>query len=336
MFQQGIRSVAAHIAGWVLYLLILVLGAQSTDQSFWFNTIATIIPLIILFYLNVSLIFPQLLVTRKYFLLVIALALVDLLCVALRLLLADQFFSPPANAFVDRFFSAVPFWNQFRVNLLFIGISFAYWYAQNNYRIKKNQEALEKEVLAARLSSLKHQINPHFLYNTLSFIYTKSLSHSTELAGSIARLSDLMRYSLSEADPDGKACLEKEVSHIRNFIDIQQMRFDNNLHVLFETSGDIRQFRIMPLLLITFVENAFKHGQLNDRNSPVDIRLNVDHKALHFYIRNKKIFGEKDPAHGIGLNNVCSRLQLAYPQQHELNISDTVDEFFVDLKINRQ
>src|SRR5688572_22356429 len=115
MFQQGFRSVAFHITGWVVYLLILVLGAQSTDRSFWFNTIATIIPLIILFYLNVSLIFPQLLATRKYVLLVIALAMVDMLCVALRLLLADQFSSASANGFMDRFFSAVPFWNQFRV-----------------------------------------------------------------------------------------------------------------------------------------------------------------------------------------------------------------------------
>lgn len=330
------RSFAFHFSGWVVYLLILYLGVQKADDSFWFNTIATIIPLITLFYLNVYLIFPQLLATRKFALLVIALGVVDMLCIALRLLLADQFFSPPANGFVDRFFSPVPFWNQFRVNLLFIGISFSYWYARNNYRIKKNQEALEKEVLEAKLSSLKHQINPHFLYNTLSFIYTKSLSHSPELAGSIARLSDLMRYSLGEADPDGKTCLEKEIIHIRNFIGIQQMRFDNNLQVSFETSGDTRQFRIMPLLLITFVENAFKHGQLNDRNFPVHIRLDVNPQALQFHIRNKKIFGEKDPTHGIGLNNVSHRLQLAYPRQHELHISNTQDEFFVDLKINQQ
>ena len=333
---QRIRFIAFHIAGWVLYVLILYLGAQSTDHSFWFNSIATIIPLIILFYLNVYLIFPNLLATRRFALLVIALGLVDMLCVGLRLVLADQFFSPPVNGFVDRFFSPVPFWNQFRVNLLFIGISFAYWFARNNYRIKKNQELLEKEVLAAKLSSLKHQINPHFLYNTLSFIYTKSLSHSSELAGSIARLSDLMRYSLGEADPDGKTCLEKEITHIRNFIGIQQMRFDNNLHVLFEIAGDIRQFRIMPLLLITFVENAFKHGQLNDRNFPVHIRLDVNPQALQFHIRNKKILGYKDTSHGIGLSNVYNRLRLAYPQQHELYISDTHDEFFVDLKINRQ
>jgi two-component system, LytTR family, sensor kinase len=330
------QTITFHITGWVAYVLILYLGAQSTDHSFWFNTIATIIPLIILFYLNVYLIFPHLLAARKFTLLVIALGVVDMLSVALRLLLADQFFSPAANGFVDRFFSPVPFWNQFRVNLLFIGISFAYWYARNNYRIKKDQEALEKEVLAARLSSLKHQINPHFLYNTLSFIYTKSLSHSSELAGSIAKLSDLMRYSLGEADPDGKTCLEKEIMHIQNFIGIQQMRFDNNLHVLFETSGDTRQCRIMPLLLITFVENAFKHGRLNDKNSPVHIRLDVNPQALQFHIRNKKVFGEKDPTHGIGLNNVSHRLQLAYPQQHELYISNTQDEFFVDLKINHQ
>jgi sensor histidine kinase YesM len=336
MFHQHIRSIAFHVAGWVVYLLVLYLGAQNPDHFFWVNTAATIIPLIILFYLNLCLVFPKFLAKRKYILLVSILVLTDLLCIALRLFLSDIFLSSQVNSFTDRFFSPVPFWNQFRVNLLFTGISFAYWHARNNYLIQKNQQALEREVLTARLSSLKHQINPHFLYNTLSFIYTKSLPYSPELAGSIARLSDLMRYSLGESEPDGKTNLAKEIAHIRNFIDIQQMRFNNNLHVLFETSGDILPYRIMPLLLITFVENAFKHGKLDDRNNPVTIHLDVCKQALQFRIRNKKANWEKDPAHGIGLDNVRNRLQLAYPRQHELYISDDKEEFYVNLKINHQ
>jgi two-component system, LytTR family, sensor kinase len=238
------------------------------------------------------------------------------------------------NNFIDNIFSPVLFWNQFRVNLLFIGISFAYWFAGKSYRAEKNQQRFEREILAAKLSALKNQINPHFLYNTLSFIYTKSLPFSGQLAGAIAKLSEMMRYSLDETDADGRVSLEQEVLHIKNFIDIQQMRFDDRLNISFTIDGDLHQCRVMPLLLITFVENAFKHGKLNDANYPLYIRLSTVQRLLSFDVRNRKANWKKEEAHGIGLENVRKRLALVYPQQHELNIQDREEEFIVNLKIN--
>ena len=324
----------AHVAAWIIYVLILFLGTDKPDLAFWTNSISTIVPIIIFFYLNIYVLFPKFLQTRKILLLITSLIVFNFCTICLRLLLVMFLQGSGIDNFIHNILSPVVFWNQFRVNLLFIGISFAYWYAVKNYRSEKNQQLLKQEILDARLNGLKNQINPHFLYNTLSFIYTKSLPYSAELAGAIAKLSDMMRYSLSDVEIDGKVPIEKEITHINNFIEIQQLRYDNKLKVDFKTSGDISQYRVMPLLLITFVENAFKHGKLNDADSPLHIRLSVSGRKMDFEIKNKKAKWTKEKAHGIGLENVRNRLALAYPGQHELAIKDTEEDYIVSVKIN--
>lgn len=327
------KILSFHITAWLLYLLILLLGTDKPGLNFWINTASTIIPIIILFYLNISVLFPKYLQHRKFILLTCLLVVVNFGAIGLRLLLVTLLQNNSLDNFLNNFFSPVIFWNQFRVNLLFIGISFAYWYATKNFKAEKNQQRLEREILDARLSALKNQINPHFLHNTLSLIYTKSLPYSPSLADAIARLSDMMRYSLGEVEEDGKVPLEKEIAHIRNYIEIQQMRFDNTLNVSFEPRGNSCQCRIMPLLLITFVENAFKHGELNNANHPLLINLDVLDNYMLFTIQNRKASWKKEPAHGIGLQNVRNRLRLAYPQLYDLVIDDTTDTFVVKLKL---
>jgi two-component system, LytTR family, sensor kinase len=330
------KTVGVHILAWTTYVLILLLGSEKLTPAFWSNTVSTLIPIVILFYLNVFFLFPQYLQTRKFISLIALLIVFNFISICVRLILVTAFRQSGISDFMDNLFSPVLFWNQFRVNVLFIGISFAYWFAGKSYRAEKNQQRFERELLDARLNVLKNQINPHFLYNTLSFIYTKSLPFSEQLAGGIAKLSDMMRYSLSDTDADGKVSLEKEVLHIKNFIDIQQMRFDDRLNISFTINGDLCQCRVMPLLLITFVENAFKHGKLNDVNYPLSIRISIVQRLLSFEVRNRKANWKKEEAHGIGLENVRSRLELVYPQQHSLHIQDSADEFIVNLKINLQ
>lgn len=332
--QATYKIIGIHLAAWILYVLILLLGTDKPGLSFWTNAISTLVPIIILFYLNICFLFPKHLQTKKFLSLIGLLILFNFITICLRLVLVMLFNQTDVDSFIQSFTSPVIFWNQFRVNLLFIGISFAYWFAQKNYRSEKNQQILEREILDARLNSLKNQINPHFLYNTLSFIYTRSLVYSQELASAIAKLSDMMRYSLGDIEADGKVSLEKEITHINNFIEIQQLRFSNKLNIVFEKTGNLSGCRIMPLLLITFVENAFKHGDLNDSDRPLTIRLGASEKLMNFEIKNKKVTWKKEPAHGIGLQNVRSRLALAYPSQHQLMIHDSVEDFTVNLKIN--
>jgi len=327
------RIIAGHIGAWLVYLLILFLGTEKPGFNFWLNTICTMIPTIILFYLSIYFLFPKYLEKRKFITLAGLLVVLNLVTICLRFLLPVPLQQTGIKSFTDSIVSPVRFWNHFRVNLLFIGISFAYWYAKEKNKAEKKQQKMEQEILHARLNLLKSQINPHFLYNTLSFIYTRSLPHSRELANAIVCLSEMMRYSLGETGDDGKASLEKEIMYIKHFIKIQQMRFDNKLKVSFEANGALQRHRVMPLLLITLVENAFKHGKLNDTEYPLVIRLNVSEQGILFTIQNRKTNEAKGDSDGMGLKNIRSRLELAYPGQHEFIIDNRDEEFIVNLKL---
>ena len=327
------KKIIAHISVWIVYVLILILGALKLNRIFWINTLCSLIPVIILFYVILSFLFPRFLKRGQYISLIAFLILFNFVAICFRLVLVMIMTNTPMTNFADGLLSPIPFWNQFRVNVLFIGISFAYWYAQISYRGEEDRRRLEKEIVDARLLSLKNQINPHFLYNTLSFLYTKSLPYSPELSVAIARLSEMMRYSLAELDQDGKVSLEKEIRHLANFIEIHQLRFENKLKVNFDVQGDFSECRVMPLLFITFVENAFKHGKLNDNNHPAVIRLYVAGKNILFRVQNKKAIGLKEKSNGIGLQNVRNRLDLAYPGRHELVIENNPDEYIVNLKL---
>lgn len=323
------KLIAAHLLGWTTYILVIGLGADEVDADFIEKSFAGFLPLIALFYVCVYLLFPVYLPGRRYIPVTIWLVVCNVVAVGLRFVIMSWLFTEH----IDLTNSGITFWNQFRMNLLFIGMSFAYWYARRNYQVEKRQQLLEKEVLDARLASLKNQINPHFLYNTLSFLYTKSLPLSRDLSDAIAGLSDMMRYSLEVAADDGNVPLEKEIEHIRNFIRIHQLRFEHKLNIDFQTTGNTGQHKIMPLLLITFVENAFKHGKLNDPEHPLHINLSMSGSQLLFQARNLKATGEKEKSSGIGLQNVRNRLNLAYPDRYELVVDNLRDEFIVNLKL---
>ncbi|HKP32918.1 MAG TPA: histidine kinase, partial [Chitinophagaceae bacterium] len=174
---------------------------------------------------------------------------------------------------------------------------------------KKRQKVLEEQKMqleveksSANLNFLKAQINPHFLHNTLNFLYAKSLPYSPELSEGILTLSDIMRYALSEGNArDGKAPLKDEIEHVWNVIKINQLRFSNKLNVEFTVNGSVETLHIIPFVLITIVENAFKHGDLKSQENPIVINLTVKGNSLKFSCRNKKKTGPKELSTGVGL-----------------------------------
>ncbi|NII23742.1 histidine kinase [Pseudoflavitalea sp. X16] len=201
--------------------------------------------------------------------------------------------------------------------------------------LEEQKMQLEVEKSNANLNFLKAQINPHFLHNTLNFLYAKSLPYSPELSEGILTLSDIMRYALSEGNlKNGKAALKDEIEHLRNVIRIHQLRYNNNLHVNFEVNGIVNGTTIIPFVLITIVENAFKHGDLKSTEYPIDIRLTVDDNSLQFYCRNKKKAGPKELSTGIGLDNIKKRLDLAYKDQYTLDIKDEHELYTTQLIIH--
>ncbi|RYE29078.1 MAG: hypothetical protein EOP48_32905, partial [Sphingobacteriales bacterium] len=202
--------------------------------------------------------------------------------------------------------------------------------------LEEQKMQLEVEKSQANYNFLKAQINPHFLHNTLNFLYARSLPYSKELSEGILTLSEIMRYALNEKNQrDGLAPLKDEIEHVRNVIKINQLRFSNALNVKFEVEGVINGARIIPFVLITLVENAFKHGDLKDQQFPIEARLVVKDGSLYFYCRNKKKSGPKELSTGIGIDNIMKRLELAYGKDFSFKAREEEQNYTTELIIHK-
>lgn len=206
---------------------------------------------------------------------------------------------------------------------------------QKKNKILENQKLeLEIQNSQANFNFLKAQINPHFLHNTLNFFYAKALPLSPELSEGILCLSDIMRYALNEGGKDEKALLKDEIEHLENVIRINQFRFSSNLHVELKVSGVTAGAKIVPFVLITLVENAFKHGDMKDPAKPLTIRITVDGRRLYFFCWNKKNPGFKDHSTGIGLQNILKRLDIMYGDAYSYKVDEDANFYSTELIIN--
>ncbi len=300
-----------------------------------------------IFYFNAHVVFSTALNNKRksYFLLVLLIIAELAIYLALKYLLIYLFHV--FNVSIDR-----PFINN-RLFILdslwravyFIGLSTGYWFAlstiQNRKRIadlenkhlrnELQNEILEKTLLATENAYLKSQINPHFLLNTLNFLYNSVSKFSEKVAGSVLLLSDIMRYALTNADEDGKVKLESEIEHISSFIKLNQARFNERLNIDLLIEGDPCGLRIIPLVLITLAENVFKYGDLLTDKCPAKIIILIEGNRLTYITQNIKRKILHDHGYGIGIKNVKDRLAMYY--KYELNIEDNETEYKSTLKL---
>lgn len=199
-----------------------------------------------------------------------------------------------------------------------------------NAREKKLRK-IEKEKFTAEMSLLKAQINPHFLFNTLNSLYSLTLAQSEKSAEMVLRLSNLMRYMLYEASANA-VWLKDEIAYLENYISIEQMRFADRLDLSFQCSGDTSGKSISPLLLLPFIENAFKHG-IQDSSGWITIDVRVHDNFLCLKVENSYTVPVKGKEPGLGLANVTRRLDLAYHGKYELKIRQSDNIYSVDLKL---
>ncbi|MES2456598.1 MAG: sensor histidine kinase [Bacteroidota bacterium] len=199
-----------------------------------------------------------------------------------------------------------------------------------NERVQRGLEVERKEM---ELQFLKSQLNPHFLFNSLNNIYSLAYQKSDKTADAILKLSEIMRYMIYESN-DSWVSLSKEIEYLQSFIELQKLRFKDGAAVEFTMNGEIDNQQIVPLILISFVENAFKHGIANDFNNPIKINIIANQKILHFSITNKKNSYNKDEMGGVGLNNVERRLQLLYPDRYKLNIVNSATHYTSELMLD--
>jgi sensor histidine kinase YesM len=210
---------------------------------------------------------------------------------------------------------------------------FKFWF--RNQRATQN---LREEKLEAELKFLKSQIHPHFLFNTLNNLYALTLDKSDLAPEVVIKLSNLLDYMLYEAN-DPKVSLEKEITLIQNFLDLERIRYGEELQVDFRLTGNPSGYYIAPMLLLPFVENSFKHGLSKQTKKPwIQIHLNLERGLLHFTVKNSQgnhpQRKKESYTEGIGLANVKRRLDLIYQKNYSLTIKNETEQFEIDLFIN--
>ncbi|MEZ4921346.1 MAG: histidine kinase, partial [Saprospiraceae bacterium] len=187
----------------------------------------------------------------------------------------------------------------------------------------------------AELMFLKSQTNPHFLFNALNNIYTLTVLKSDQAPDNLLKLSGMLRYMLYECKSE-RVPLEKELEYIKNFTDLYLLKDSRGLNVKTQLDTSRPELPISPMLLIPFVENAFKHSKIEDiEHGWITIDLTTKDDTLQFVVANSKpeTAGSKDQQGGIGLQNVQRQLELLYPENHALEILDESDRYQVTLKI---
>lgn len=304
-------------------------GISSEEMKFLYLHTITTVFWILLFYLNTSYLIPKFLYERKY----IPFIIIQLLLFVLIIVSHKIFFELiiPAKSFILEIsvkYNFIPFLFTVLGSIAIKSVS---------DRIKADGVASERqsEALKSELAFLRSQINPHFIFNVLNNIVALSRLKSKELEPTIMKLSSLMQYMLYESN-ESQVLLSHEADYLKSYIDLQKQRFGNRLKINFDVDIQDDRHTIEPMLLIPFVENAFKHGMGLVPDPEIDISLKVVGNELLFEVKNKYIDDDdaKDKLSGIGLSNVKRRLELLYGPNQELYINKLQDWFIVTLRLN--
>ena len=220
-----------------------------------------------------------------------------------------------------------------RENLLaswvFVMLAFVIKQLRDHYK----SEELLHEKNAMELAYLRAQLNPHFLFNSMNNLYGLALTEPESTPDAILKLAELMRYMLYESNAD-RVSLAQEVEYLSSYIALEKLRHEGAVYIDFVVEGNLVGCQIAPLLLICFVENAFKHGTVSNPAQPLYLHLAVQEGHVHFTTRNQIVAQNKDLTGGVGLPTVRRRLALLYPQRHQLTITDVADSFQCTLDLD--
>ncbi|SFQ09285.1 sensor histidine kinase [Flavobacterium akiainvivens] len=201
-------------------------------------------------------------------------------------------------------------------------------------RLSRRLEVIQQEKLKTEVSYLKAQINPHFLFNTLNSLYALTLEKNDAAPEAVLKLSSMMRYVVTESGRESVS-LESEINYLKNYVSLQQLRMDDTTMFAFIVDGNLVGKYISPMLLIPFVENAFKYGLNPEEEADIAINIFVDEKTLQLSVCNKKVAValQPDEESGHGLENTRQRLDYLYANRYELKLNDEKGYFNVNLKI---
>ena len=209
------------------------------------------------------------------------------------------------------------------------------WFAQKETEVQLAR--LEENNTQNELKALRAQINPHFLFNSLNTIYGEALKKSDKTPGMILELSDILRYVVNHMDQD-TVPLTEEIGYLEKFISIQKQRVSNPERIHFSVEGSTDNIEIPPLLLITFIENCFKHGSVSGANDETQIKITVDEYKLHLHTLNslntiEVIEDGINKASGTGIENALRRLNYLYPNRYDIDARSNEHQYLLDLNL---
>lgn len=328
-----------HFAFWVLILHLLfdisglyysfreifVEGDIRMDDAFIF------VPMLIgLFYWNTNVLIPKFLTRKTWwkYLLGIFLSLILLIFLG-RIIFSilenkGYFFEVDVDEFSDFFF---------QFGLFVIAISASLGVGKMALENSEKQEIAEAKQKEAELKFLTAQVNPHFLFNSLNTIYSLSVEEeANQTMDAILKLSQIMRYPLKEG-LQKEVPLANEVKFLEDYIELQKARLGKEYPIKLKIKGDISTKKIAPLLFISFVENAFKYGISNSYQYPIDMLLEVSTSNIYFQVNNTILKEEQAESSGLGIKNVKQRLELLYPDRHDLVIKKEGNQFAVFIEL---
>jgi sensor histidine kinase YesM len=290
----------------------------------------TVLINICIFYANAFYLYPKLCNRRYWWLYIISGVLVVATSFRLKLFIIETWFPAILKNVVVYRFAFIP-------SVIAFIISIIYRRIVDNIRFEREQKEKQAEQLSTELKFLRSQISPHFLFNVLTNLVSLARKKSDRLEQSLIMLADLMRYMLYDAR-EKKVQVGKEAEYLESYITLQKLRFGNDVDIdctIKLNEGD-EHYTIEPMLLIPFVENAFKHGTGYIENPHIAIKLLVNHEALVFEVLNNfnaATDTSKDESSGIGLKNVKARLDMLYKDKYSLKINDGNNLFQIILSL---
>ena len=347
----------AHLAGWFLFISLILAFAASGPAEGGMRELLFSAPFFLflgvylfLFYFNSYLLIPQLYLRKHYllyFLFIIALFFIVYFLRPFDQLISDHHagpgpapasdFGPPPPPFEDegpRAGGGRP-----GIDIVSIVLFIMVWSFSTAIQIVKQWRTTERRAVQAEsekahaeLSFLRAQINPHFLFNTLNNIYSLILTKNDAAPEAVLKLSHIMRYVTDEATQDWVP-LEWEVQCISRYIDLQRLRLNSKTTVDFSLEGNLDDLQIPPLILMTFVENVFKHGISNHAISPITIKISTAAKEISFFCQNKINKQITPERKGIGIDNTTTRLNQLYPGKYTLDTLEENGTFTVNLRL---
>ncbi|HPG10257.1 MAG TPA: sensor histidine kinase [Chitinophagaceae bacterium] len=353
--KSKLINLLSHLAGWIIFFSLIIgfISRSPGNDSFVISKIFSPPFLIFsftflsLFYLNYFILIPQLYLKKKYLVYIISILAFFILVYYVQPFDRLMTMNPPVNRqhfTEEREMRPPPPGQQggkprnrdINSIILFVTV----WSMSTAIPIIRQWRLAEKKALeaeaekvSAELSFLKSQINPHFLFNTLNNIYSMALTKNENTAPSIMKLSNIMRYVTDDAAEDF-VLLESEIDCIKDYIDLQRLRSGKKTNVILELNNNVKEAKIPPLILMTFVENAFKYGISNHEASEIVMRISSGNNVISFFCQNKLFESKKNiERNGIGISNAKRRLQHLYPDKYSLEIARDNGLFTVELRL---